>query len=314
MKKRIIICFALLVFAATVFAGGGKESSGKKIKIGYCINNFNDTFQTYIVDAIKTYLADKPDVEFITADGQEDVIIQQDQVNSLITKGVHALIVVPVDTSAMAPITRAAANAGIPLCYVNRNPFADGKLPPNVFYVGSQEITAGEMQIEYIGKKMNGKGGVAILQGILSNEGALKRTEGNEKIIAEKFPGIKVLAKETGKWQRDQGMIITENWLTAYGKSLNAVLANNDEMALGAVRVLRDAGRTDVFVIGIDGIPDARAAIKAGELAGSVLQDAKGQGEGSITTVLKVLRGEKPESITWVPFKLITPENVKEFD
>ena len=314
MKKRVITACAVFIFAASVFAAGGKESSGKKIKIGYCINNFKDTFQTYIVDAIKAYLADKPEVEFLTADGQEDVIIQQDQVNSLITKGVNALIVVPVDTSAMAPITRAAANAGIPLCYVNRNPYPDGKLPPNVYYVGSQEITAGEMQIEYIGKKMNGKGGVAILQGILSNEGALKRTEGNEKIIAQKFPNIKILAKETGKWQRDQGMAITENWLTAYGKSLNAILSNNDEMALGAVRVLKEVGRTDVLVIGIDGIPDARAAIKAGDLAGSVLQDSKGQGEGSITTVLKALKGEKPESVTWIPFKLITPENVKEFD
>jgi len=314
MKKRVITAFAVFVFAASVFAAGGKESSGKKIKIGYCINNFNDTFQTYIVDAIKAYLADKPEVEFLTADGQEDVIIQQDQVNSLITKGVNALIVVPVDTSAMAPITRAAANAGIPLCYVNRNPFPDGKVPPNVYYVGPKEITAGEIQMEYIGKKLNGKGGIAILQGALSVEGAVKRTEGNEKIIAEKFPGIKVLAKESAKWQRDQAMAVMENWLTAYGASLNAVLANNDEMALGAMRVLKHAGRTDIFVMGIDATPDARNAIKAGDLTGSVLQDAKAQGEGAIGKILKVLKKEQVEIVTWVPFKLVTPENVKEFD
>lgn len=313
MKKIVTIGLVALMAVGLVFATGGQEKKDGKIRVGYCINNFNDTQQTYIVDAIEAYVANKPNIDFRVVDAQEDVIIQQDQINSLITKGVDALIVVPVDTSAMEPITRAAKEAGVPLCYVNRNPYPNGNFPPNVYYVGSQEVTAGELQMEFIGEKLGGKGGVAILQGILSNEGALKRTEGNENVIKAKYPNVKVLAKETGKWQRDQAMAITENWLTAYGKSLNAILSNNDEMALGALRVLQEAGRNDVFVIGVDGIPDALVALEEGSLTATVFQDSKGQGIGAIQTIEKVLSGEKLPSVLWLPFKLITPENVSEF-
>ncbi|MBQ5781493.1 MAG: sugar ABC transporter substrate-binding protein [Spirochaetaceae bacterium] len=313
MKKFMLVCCAI----ATVFLAGcakKEATSSSSFKIGYCINNFNDTFQTYIVDACEKYLAaNHPEVEFITADAREDVIQQQDQINSLITQGVNALIVVPVDTSAMAPITKAAEEAGIPICYVNRNPYGESNPPANVYYVGSQEVTAGEMQMNYIGEKLGGRGGVGILQGILSNEGAVKRTEGNENVINSKYPEITVLAKETGNWQRDQGLNIVQNWLTAYGTQLNAVLANNDEMALGAYRALAEAGRTDVLVIGVDGIPDAITSIENGELAGSVLQDAVGQGEGAAKTIMTALSGSTPAPITWVDFKLITPENVAEF-
>lgn len=342
MKKLTLILCSMAMTAA-VLAGCGKSTSapasgdsggtagsqaergnteaassagnGKVYKVGYCINNFNDTFQTYIVDAVKSYIETNGGVELLTADAQEDVVRQQDSVNSLIAKGVDALIVVPVDTSAMEPITKAAQDAKIPLCYVNRNPY-EGKedsMPEGVYYVGSQEIIAGEMQMKFIGDKLGGKGGIAVLQGLLSNEGAVKRTEGNEQVAKESYPDIKILSEQSGQWQRDQAMSITENWLTAYGKDLNAIISNNDEMALGAARALQTAGRKDVLVIGIDGIPDALAAIKDGTMAGSVLQDSKGQGEGAITTVLSALKGEKPEHVKWVDFKLITPDNVADF-
>lgn len=330
MKRLFAIALALLLAVAMVAcspapassgtsaAGGSTEpvEPGASYTIGYCINNFNDTFQTYIFDEVQAYAdASGGKLTVISADAQEDTIRQQDEVNSLIAQGVDALIVVPVDTSAMEPITKAAADAGIPLCYVNRNPYggAEDEIPEGVYYVGSQEILAGQMQMEYIGELLGGKGGVAILQGILSNEGAVKRTEGNELVIAEQYPDIEVLAKEAGDWQRDQGMTITENWISAFGDGLNAILANNDEMALGAVRALEAAGRTDVLVIGIDGIPDAIEAIEAGQMAGSVLQDAAGQGQGAIKVIEQVLDGGSPEAVTWVDFKLITPENVEEF-
>jgi len=313
MKKFIVLMVLSLCLTGMVFAGGQKDSASDGFTIGFVSNNFNDTFQTYINKAAEDFVNETDDLNITFADAQEDVIKQQDLVNTFIAKGVDALIVVPVDTSAMEPITRSAKEAGIPLCYVNRNPFGNGDVPDGVYYVGSQEIIAGELQMKYMGKLLGGKGAVAILMGKLDNEGALKRTEGNEKIIKEQFPDIKVLAKETGNWQRDQGMTLTENWLTAYGSSLNGILANNDEMALGAVEALKAAGRTDIYVIGVDAIPDAKTAVMNGSLAATVLQDAKGQGRGAAEIVYKVLKGGKPQSVTWVPFVLITPENIKDF-
>jgi inositol transport system substrate-binding protein len=213
----------------------------------------------------------------------------------------------------MEPIIKAAADAKIVLVFVNRNPFGTGSLPANVYYVGSQEIIAGQLQMEAMGKVLGGKGNVAILIGKLDNEGAVKRTEGNEETIKAKFPNIKVLAKETGNWQRDQGMSLTENWLTAYGKNLNGILANNDEMALGAVEALKAAGRTDVFVMGVDAIPDAKVAVGNGSLAATVLQDAVGQGQGAADVAYKVLKGGKVDAVTWVPFVLVNKDNLAQY-
>ena len=311
MRKVLLVLLLTVLLVSAAFAGGEKESDG--FKVGYVCNSFNDTFQTYVMDASEGFFTDKDGFTMVLQDAQEDVIRQQDLVNTFIAQGVDALIVVPVDTSAMDPIVRAAEEAGIPLCFVNRNPYGEKSLPENVYYVGSKEIIAGQQQMNAMGELMSGKGGVGILMGKLDNEGALKRTEGNESVIADKYPGINILAKETGNWQRDQGMTLTENWLTAYGTKLNGILANNDEMALGAVEALKAAGREDVFVMGVDAIPDAKVAVGDGSLAATVLQDAVGQGAGASDVIYQVLSGNSADSVTMIPFVLITKENLADF-
>lgn len=291
-------------------------ATGEKIVVGYVINNLNDTFQTYILEAAQKYAAEN-NIEISVMDSQEDTIKQQDLVNSLIEKGVAGLIVVPTDTSAMAPITKAAQDAGIPLVYVNRNPYAgqEDTIPDNVFYVGSNEKSGGEMQMNYIGEKIGGEGGVAILLGILGNEATTKRTEGVEEVISTTYPNVKVLAKETGNWQRDQGLSITENYITTYGDELKAVIANNDEMALGAIQALKNNNMLDkVAVAGLDAIPDALTAVEEGTLTCTVFQDANGQGGTSIKILHDTIQGNPPaEKVEYIPFQLVTKENVAYF-
>lgn len=316
--KKILAILLVLVLSLGLFTACGKDdsnngdgaNSGTK-KIGFAQCNMNDTFQTYIVDAAKAKASEhgwKVDV----TDAREDVVAQQDQVNSMIEQGYDAIIVVPVDTAAMEPITEAVTSAGIPLIYVNRNPYGTNDPPEGVYYVGSREVVAGELQAEFLIDKMGEKGGVAVLMGILSNEGALKRTEGVENILS-KYPDVKVLAKETGEWQADKGMAITENWLTAYGKDLNAILANNDEMALGAVQALEAAGRSDVVVVGVDAIPSAKNMVAEGKMSATVLQDGVGQGAGAMDVINDIFSEKNPEPIKWVEFVLITPENVADY-
>lgn len=314
MRKLFNVKTLVLLLAVVLLGACGKGDAGKsegKMTVGYAINNLNDTFQTYILEAAKDK-AKENDMNIRVENAKEDLIAQQDQVNTLIQNGVDALIVVPVDTSAMDPITKAAQNADIPLIYVNRNPYAgkEDKMPKNVYYVGSEEITAGIMQMEFIGEKLGGKGNIAILMGILGNEGAMKRTEGVEQVIKEKYPEMKVLNKETAEWQRDKAIAVTENWISTYGKDINAVIANNDEMALGALQAAKKNNRSDMLIIGTDAIPDAIEAVEKGELAGTVFQDAKGQGGGAIDVLVNK---DKAESVTYVPFQLITKDNVSEF-
>lgn len=318
MKKAIKMMLLLFVFtflgACTDEAVDG-TSGEDGFQVGYAINNLNDTFQTYVLNAAEAS-AEEHGIEVVVENAEEDLIRQQDQVNALIQNGVDGLVVVPVDTSAMQPITDAAQAAGIPLVYVNRNPYGgqEESMPDNVFFVGSEEITAGMMQMEFIGEQMNGEGGIGILLGILGNEATTKRTEGVKQVIEEQYPDISVLAEETAEWQRDQAISITENWILTYGEDINAIVSNNDEMALGALQAIQNNGRDDMFVIGIDAIPDALEAVEAGELAGTVFQDAEGQGGTAMDIMNNVLQGEAPEeNVKFIPFELVTSENVTEF-
>lgn len=316
MKKIVKFIGVLFVSLFLVSCGTEKEAGDKsKEQIGYAINNLNDTFQTYILDAAKAS-AKENGFGVRVENAKEDLIAQQDQVNTLIQNGVKALVVVPVDTSAMEPITKAAQNAKIPLVYVNRNPYAgkEKEMPKDVYYVGSEEITAGIMQMEFIGEQLKGDGKVAVLMGILGNEGTMKRTEGVEETMKEQFPKMGILNKETAEWQRDKALAVAENWISTYGNDLKAIVANNDEMALGAVQAAKKNNRSDILITGVDAIPDALDAVEAGDLAATVFQDAVGQGSGAVKLVSASLKGEAPEDqVTYVPFKLITSENVSEF-
>ena len=308
MKKMAFL--ASLCVAVTCVAMSAAQAG--QMRIGYSCSNFNDIFQIYVVDAAKTEAAANPGVVLDVMDAQEDIMRQQDQVNNMIQNGVDALVVVPVDTAAVAPIEEAAKAAKLPLVYVNRNPYPDGKLPANVYYVGTDSVLQGRMQMEYLGEKMGGKGNIVILLGILTNESAFNRTKGNKDVIAEKYPGIKVLAEETGNWQQDQGMTVTENWITAYGGQINAVVSNNDNMVLGAISALENAGMKDkVLTIGVDATTDALQAIVAGRQDATVLQDPIGQGKGAIQVCVKLLSGEKVPPLTDVPPELITKENAQ---
>jgi inositol transport system substrate-binding protein len=313
MKKILVLILVLVLALGSFTACAPKEEPTAAVKIGFAQCNLNDTFQTYVTDAASakaTELGYTIDVQ----DAQEDVVKQQDQVKAMIEQGYNAIIVVPVDTSAMGPITDAVVAAGIPLVYVNRNPFGTEEPPAGVYYVGSQEIVAGQFQADYLVQLLGTDKpvGVGILMGILSNEGAVKRTEGNKTVLAANA-NYTILAEEAGDWQSDKALAITENWLTAYGTGLNAILANNDGMAQGAIQALEAAGRTDVLVMGVDAIPDAIKLVADGKMAATVLQDAKGQGAGGVDVVTQILAGTAPAPVTWIDFVLVTPENVADF-
>ncbi|MCD5992752.1 sugar ABC transporter substrate-binding protein [Pseudomonas sp. CDFA 602] len=284
------------------------------IKVGVAMSQFDDTWLTYLREDMKAKAKTLPDgVDLQFVDARADVNKQLDQVQELIGKKVDALIVNPVDTAATARITKAAVAAGIPLVYVNRRP-DDLKLPAGVATVTSDDMEAGRLQMQYIADKMNGKGSVMILLGDLANNSTQNRTKGIKEVLA-KYPNIKIDQEQTGIWLRQKGMDLTNDWITQ-GKAFNAVLANNDEMAIGAAMALKQAGTKagTVFVAGVDGTPDGLNAVKKGDLTVSVYQDAKGQADGAIDAAVKMAKKEKvePQAIV-IPYRLITPENVDTF-
>ncbi len=285
----------------------GRKS--EKIKIGVTMANFDDTFLTYVMDGMKKAAKKYEDIDIEFVDAKEDMAKQMNQVENFIVQQKDAIIIVPVDTSATGPMTEAVNEAGIKLVYVNRNP---GNLPNDTYFVGTNEIEAGRLQSEFLAEALGGKGKITILMGKLDNEGVLKRTEGVEEVMS-KYPDIEILDKQTGKWQRNEGMMITEDWLNRFGNELTGIASNNDDMALGAIQALKDAGREDVLVVGVDATPDGIAALEAGDLAATVFQDPDAQGGGAVEVAYKAVKGEKVDKSTWIPFQLVTRENVNNF-
>jgi inositol transport system substrate-binding protein len=307
MKTKIR--FASLALSL-MFASGAALAD---MKIGVSMSQFDDTWLTYLRESMDKKAKSYPEgVQLQFEDARSDVVKQLSQVESFISQKVDAIVVNPVDTAATKKITEAAVKAGIPLVYVNRRP-DDLKLPKGVVTVASNDLEAGEMQMQYLADKMGGKGDIVILLGDLANNSTTNRTKGVKDVLT-KYPNIKIEQEQTGIWSRDKGMTLVNDWLTQ-GRKFDAVIANNDEMAIGAAMALQQAGveKGSVLIAGVDGTPDGLNAIKKGNMAVSVFQDAKGQADGSIDTAVKMAQNEPVEQAVWVPYRLITPQNVDTF-
>ncbi|MEE4155759.1 sugar ABC transporter substrate-binding protein [Pseudomonas viridiflava] len=298
----------LLATLLTLFS----QWAAASYRIGVSIARVDDNFMTYVRNGLDD-VARQENVQIQFEDAQGDVVRQLNQVQGFLNQKVDAVIVLPVDTSATASMTRAAVAAKIPLVYVNRHP-DERKLPTGVVTVASNDIEAGQLQMRYLAEKLGGKGTLAIIMGDLAQNATHDRTEGVKQILKD-YPNIKVVEQQSAEWQRSKGMDLTSNWLLA-GSRFDAIIANNDEMAIGAAMALQQAGKAkgEVAIVGIDGLPDGLAAIKRGMLVASVFQDPKAQAASAMQSAIKMIKGEPVTADVWVPFQLITPENLATFE
>ena len=298
------IALALLAGALTLPGAAAQAAT-----IGVSMALFDDNFLTVVRASMKAR-AQQLDAAIQFEDAQNDIGRQLNQVQNFIAQKVDAIIVNPVDTDATPRMTRLAVAARIPLVYVNRLP-ADKQLPAGVAFVGSDETQSGTLQMLEVCRLLHGKGDIVIMMGELTNQSARQRTQDVFDVIARPpCHGIQVVAKQTANWKRTEAADLMTNWLSA-GLRPQAVVANDDEMAIGAIQSLKQAKRlSSTVVAGIDATPDALAALKAGELKVTVYQNGAAQGAGAIDTALRLARGEQVPSFVWVPFELVTAANL----
>ena len=219
------------------------------------------------------------------------------------------IILNPYSVEDCKPAVEAANRAKIPILTVNNLVANQDKCET---FVGSDAVESGRIQMDYVAKRLNGKGNIVVLHGPIGHDAEVGRRKGTQEIL-DKNPNIKVLFEQSGNWSREEAQIITEVWLQS-GEQINAVVAQNDEMALGAVKAIdEDKKDKDILVFGIDAIPDALKAIKNGKMSGTVFQDAKGQGSGVIEAAVKVANGLKVEKNIFIPYSLVTKENLNEY-
>ncbi|RRW47201.1 sugar ABC transporter substrate-binding protein [Pseudomonas luteola] len=300
MKRCLGLLFCLLI----------SPLAWSDMKIGVAVAQY-DNYIAYLVQAMQARAKEIPGgASLQLEDAGGDVVRQLGQVENFISQKVDAIIVNPADTAATRKITERVTQAGIPLVYLNSRPEVDS-FPAGVVFVGTDERRIGQMQMEYLAEKMGGKGNLAIILGRLAHDDTRKRTTGVKDVLA-KYPDIKVVEEQSANWERDKGMDLMSNWLLS-GKAIDAVAANNDEMGIGAAMALRQAGRKDVMVGGVDGTADGLAAIKRGLLSVTVYRDTVGIGAGSVDAAVRLVNKENLQGDIWVPVQLVTPENYQQF-
>ncbi|KAF1033026.1 MAG: D-galactose-binding periplasmic protein [Burkholderia lata] len=305
MKTKLMAVAAAAILAAPL---------AHAEKIGVTMASFDDTFLTILRNSIND-AAKKDGATVQIEDGGNDVGKQLSQVQNMIAQKVDAIIVNAVDTDATPKITKMVTAAKIPLVYVNRKPVDFDKLPAGVAVVASDEKQSGTLQARQVCKLLGGKGDILVLMGELSNESARARTKDIEDVIATKdCSGMKIVDKREGKWSRTQGQDITMNWLSS-GTKFDAIVSNNDEMAIGAINALKAARKLTpkTIVAGIDATPDGLASMKSGELKVSVYQNAAGQGQQAVAAALKLAKKQPVDRYVNVPFELVTPENMAQY-
>jgi ABC-type sugar transport system substrate-binding protein len=277
------------------------------LKIGATYYSLQNEFTMRMDNQAKKW-AEANGVDYTGYDGNYDAATQLSQVETMISDGVDAIILNPQDADACAACVDAAVEAGIPIVGVNTMVNSD-KLTS---YCGSQDVSAGEdiMQymIDYIG---NDEFNIVVIEGPMGQSAQLQRWEGINNILAD-HPNIKILDYNTANWSRSEAMTLMETWITTYGEDINAVIGENDEMALGAREAIKAAG-LDIPCIGIDGITDAVTAVENGDMIASDFQNAEGQIEGALNTAVAAVNGEEVEKEVWIPFEMITPDNYTEY-
>lgn len=229
-------------------------------------------------------------------------------VEAAIAAKANAVIVNVGDPATARKIAALAAEAGMPLVFLSRRPALD-RVGDKVSIVSSNDLVAGRLETRILADRLGGKGTVAILRGPETDAAARERRTGMQEVLAA-YPELTVAVEAGADGLRDEARGVVAGWLKE-GRTFDAVVSANDEMALGAVAALRSAGLAGkVLVGGIDGGREAIAAVKAGDMACTVLQNAAAQGAQAVANAEKFGRGDYAQPYEWIPYELIVAENV----
>ena len=273
MKKvvMLILLLSLVVMASAAY------------KIGLSLSTLNNPFFVTLRDGAID-MANKMGMEVIVADGQDNPAKQLSDIEDFIQQKLDLIVVNPTDSDAIITAVEEANDAGIPVITVDRG--SNGGMV--VAHIASDNVAGGRMAGEHVAMLLNGTGTVVELEGIVGTSAARDRGAGFEEVIAN-YPGIRIVAKQTANFNRAEGLSVMENLLEA-NPDIDAVFAQNDEMALGAIEAIKGAGLLDrIKVVGFDAIDDAVAAVNAGEMAATVAQQPFKMGELAMTKAYEYL-------------------------
>lgn len=303
--------FALIILAmvlTALIASCAPKPAAEAKPYAFFISHMTNAFTNELSAAVKNKAAELG-VEVVVYDGEKDVAKQVSQIESAINQGIAGLVIEPVSVDGVVPALEAAKAAGIPVVVVNQK---ISKPEAADSFVGVENFDGGVLEMKTAAEAIGGKGNVAFLLGPLGSDAQIGRTEGYYEVLKD-YPDIEVVFEQTANWTTDEALALVENWLQT-GTEIAAVVANNDGMAMGALKAVEDAKMLDkVLIYGLDATPDALAAVKEGRLTATISQGTTAQGEAAMETVYKLANGETVDSEIILDFILITKDNVDDF-
>lgn len=311
------------------------------VSIGSCIYKFDDTFMTGVRNAM-TDTANGLGVTLEIVDSQNKQPTQNEQVDTYITKGVNALAINAVDRTAAAPLVDKAKAENLPIVFLNREPEADVMASyDKIWYVGAKAEESGTMSGQIISDYFdanadadkNGDGTIqyVMLTGEPGHQDATLRTEYSVKAIEDAGYKVEKLAEDTAMWDKVKATDLMKAFISSNGlDKIEAVLANNDDMALGAIEALKAEGYNSgdptkyIPVVGVDATAPALAAMEDGSLLGTVLNDAVNQGAATVKIAAVAAQGQTVDTAAigydvtdgkyvWIPYVKVTADNYKDF-
>ncbi|MGY1642558.1 substrate-binding domain-containing protein [Geodermatophilus sp. SYSU D00703] len=308
--RRGAVALGGVLLLGTAACGAGDESVNAEgegpIRVGVTVYDMS-SFITQGQEGMEAY-AEANNIELLWNSAGNDVSTQATQVDQLVNAGVDAIIIVPVQADSLGPQLQAAQAADIPVIAVNTTLTDESTITSSVL---PDDVAAGAQEMQMMADALGGQGNILVLQGPLGSSPELDRTEGIQSVLAEN-PGISVLAMDTANWKRDEAVNKVKNWISSFGDQINGIVAENDDMGLGAVQALNEAGM-DVPVVGIDGIEDGLAAVQNGDFIGSSLQHGRVELATGLAVAKRVVDGEQVEKQYTYVMPPITPENVDQY-
>jgi len=325
LKKIVVMVLAVAMIAA-LFAGctaAPQESApaeqpaeaasseaaapeGETYTIGFVVMNTTMTWMQYAIAGAQK-AAEDAGVEFKLYDSENDVAKQTANIEDAIAAGVDGIVTNPLNVDSLTPALIAAADAGIPVVTFDRR--ADGG--KTIAHIGSDDVATGRLAAEYIAEKLGGKGTVIELVGQTGASPTIDRGNGFHSVLEEKYPDIKVVYSQTGDFMREKGMSVMEDAITTIGE-FDAVFAHNDDMMMGALQAMDEAGydQDKIVTMSIDGIPDALRSLQAGKLDATA-QFPVALGKVGVETLIEYLKtGAVANNAVVIDSWLITKDNV----
>jgi ribose transport system substrate-binding protein len=311
MSKRKSTCAVLAAVAliGTVTGCGsdsGKAGDKESVKLGLALSTLNNPFFVEMKKGAEAE-AKSAGAELSVQDAQDDASQQANQIQNFTSQNMKSIIINPVDSDAAGPSVKAANNAGIPVVAVDRTV----NKAEVATTVASDNVSGGQKAAQALAKELGEQGSILVLRGQPGTSASRERGKGFMSAI-KKYPGIKIVGKQAANFDRAKGLDVTTNLLQSH-PGVTGVFAENDEMALGAIKALGGRAGKDVKVVGFDGTPDGFKAVKKGTMHTSIAQQPAALGKMAVRNALRKVEGSDPEAQIKVPVVPVNARNVEKY-